>query len=262
MAASAPPRPPCNLPRRPVQILAIINHPSALPYLIGERIAARGASCYNVNPHAGGVLPRNPDGHAGLLVLGGSMSVADPDYDHVFEPVTALIRAFHAADKPVLGVCLGSQLLARSFAGAVYPLGDLEVGYVPLELTDAGAKDALLTGLARRQTIFEWHEDTFDLPAQAELLMTGATCRHQAFRVGATSYGFQCHFEVGASEIETWIGAGRDNLEQHRGARADAVEYQIRSEMSDYAPAAARFARTLADGWMDLVVARAERGAA
>ena len=245
-----------------MQILAIINHPSALPYLIGERIEARGASCHNVNPHAGGVLPQNPDGHAGLLVLGGSMSAADPDYDHIFELVTTLIRAFHAAEKPVLGVCLGSQLLARSFAGAVYPLGDLEVGYVPLELTDAGAKEAVLAGLARRQTIFEWHEDTFDLPTGAELLMTGATCRHQGFRVGATSYGFQCHFEVGASQIETWIGAGRDNLEQHRGARADAVENQIRSQMSDYAPAAARFARTLADGWMDLVVARAGRDGA
>ena len=241
----------------PVQILAIISHPTALPYLIGERIAARGASWRNVNPHEGGVLPPSPQGLAGLLVLGGSMSVADPAYDHVFEPVTALIRAFHAEQKPVLGVCLGSQLLARSFAAAVYPLDDLEVGYVALELTDAGAEDALLAGLSRRQTIFEWHEDTFDLPAGAELLMTGATCRHQAFRVGATSYGFQCHFEVGASQIETWIGAGRANLKQHRGPRADAVEHEIRTQMPAHAEAAGRFARTLADGWMDLVAARA-----
>ena len=242
-----------------VKILAIINHPSALPYLIGQHIEARGAACHSIDPHQGDTVPADPDGFAGLLVLGGAMSAGDRDYDHVFEPVTALIRAFHGGAKPVLGVCLGSQLLARSFDKPVYPHADLEVGYVPLTITEAGASDPLLRELAPDQTIFEWHEDTFELPDGAELLMTGQHCRNQAFRIGTSSYGFQCHFEVDAPQVLIWLEAGRENLLKHRGARAEAVDRDIRAQIPQYVAGAVQFAHTVTHKWMDLVVERADR---
>ena len=239
-----------------MQILAVISHPRALPYLIGERIAARGGTCHNINPHRGGVLPAGPVGYDGLLVLGGSMSAANPEFDPVFTPLMELIREIHEVQKPVLGVCLGSQLLARSFDADVYPLNGLEVGYTPLHITESGAADSLLTGLSRRQTIFEWHEDTFDLPNGAELLMSGDNCHHQAFRIGSTSYGFQCHFEVDSRHIEVWIKEGRADLVYYHGVGADEVERDIRRQMTRHVRLSSKFAYHVGDRWIDLISER------
>ncbi len=243
-----------------MRILCIINHPTGLPYLVGEEIAEAGGECVHVNPHEGQTLPQDSDDFAGLLVLGGAMSAGDRDNDHVFEPMTALIRTFHAEEKPVLGICLGSQLLARSFAARVYPHADLEVGYVPLTVTDAGARDPLLCGVGREQVIFEWHYETFDLPDQAELLMTGRDCRHQAFRVGATSYGFQCHFEVDAERVRYWLEAGRETLDKHRGRHATATDREIRARIPRYAARAESFARGVSRNWMAMVSAQTGQG--
>ena len=82
---------------------------------------------------------------------------------------------------------------------------EFEVGYPAIEITEDGQKDPLLTGLAPRQRILQWHEDTFDMPKGAVQLMTGATIRNQAFRFGRTTYGFQCHFEVSPELAKQWF---------------------------------------------------------
>ena len=114
--------------------------------------------------------------------------------------------------------------------------------------------------VGREQVIFEWHYETFDLPDQAGLLMTGRDCRHQAFRIGATSYGFQCHFEVDAERVTHWLEAGRETLEKHRGPRAAATDREIRAQIPRYAARAESFARGVSRNWMAMVSAQAGQG--
>jgi GMP synthase-like glutamine amidotransferase len=184
------------------------------------------------------------------------MSASDLDGYPVFGPVTALIRAFHAAAKPMLGICLGSQLLALAFGKPVFRHRELEFGFLPLRVTGAGAADPLLAGLARRPHIFQWHEDTFELPDRAVLLMSGEGCRNQAFRVGAGSYGFQCHFEATEELIGRWMRAGRATLARQLGPRAAGIDDEIAAQIARHMAAARTFAGALSDRWLDLVERR------
>ncbi len=240
-----------------MRILVIQNHPLGTSGVVGERIAARGGRTVTVNPHEGGTLPSDPDGFDALLVLGGSMSAADDAGYPVFAPMRALMRGFHDDGRPVLGICLGAQLLARCFGQPVFPHRALELGFPEIEITPAGAADPLLAGLPARQRILQWHEDTFALPAEAVRLMRGADCVNQAFRVGATSYGFQCHFEATAELAESWLDAAPRALDKHYGPEAPAQAARLRAALPAHAAQARRFGETVADRWLDLVAARA-----
>jgi GMP synthase-like glutamine amidotransferase len=239
-----------------MRILAVLNHDDVPPALVGERVVARGGTLVEVNPHDGGGLPQGDDGFDAILVLGGVMSAADHDGYPAFRPVTELLRAFHGAGKPVLGICLGSQLLAMAFGKPVFRHREVEFGFLPLQVTEAGAADPLLQGLAGAPHIFQWHEDTFELPDQAVLLMTGEGCRNQAFRVGASSYGFQCHFEATDEAIRRWIRLGRAELERELGPRAAGIEDEIAAQSARNMAAARAFACAVSDRWLDLVERR------
>ncbi|MBX6321297.1 MAG: type 1 glutamine amidotransferase [Rhodospirillaceae bacterium] len=238
-----------------MRILVIQNHPLGSAGIVGERIAARGGEAVVVNPHEGGALPPDPDGFDALLVLGGSMSAADDAGYPVFRPMRALMRDFHDDGRPVLGICLGAQLLARCFGQPVFPHRSLELGFPEIEITADGAADPLLAGLSPRQRILQWHEDTFGMPAQAAQLMRGADCLNQAFRVGS-SYGFQCHLEATPDLLESWLSAAPRALDGHYGARAPEAIARLRAELAAHAPAARRLGETVADRWLDLVAAR------
>jgi GMP synthase-like glutamine amidotransferase len=240
-----------------MRILVIENDPRAPTGIVGERMAARGIAADAVQPHDGGTLPAAPDGYAAAIVLGGPMAADDDANYPVFRPMLDLLQRFHADDKPLLGICLGSQVLARLFGGTVRRYeGGLEFGYVPLALTDAGAADPLLRGNGRAQRIMQWHEDTFDLPPGAVQLMSGADCPVQAFRVGRSAYAFQCHFEAHAAIVEDWLDAYGHSLPRHYGNQADAHKARVRQESAAHAAAQRRFAETASDRWLDLVQAR------
>lgn len=237
-----------------MRILVIENDSRAPAGIVGERMAARGLTADVVRPHDGDSLPDHPDGYAGAVILGGTMAADDDAGFPVFRPMVNLLQRFHAEERPLLGICLGSQLLARSFGGMVRRFeGGLELGYVPISLTEAGASDPLLAGTGPAQRIMQWHQDTFDLPRDAVHLMEGAACRAQAFRFGRSAYAFQCHFEAHPGIVDGWLAAYAGTLPRHYGETAPSHVERVRRETAEHAAAQRRFAETVSDRWLDLV---------
>ena len=123
-----------------------------------------------------------------LIFLGGPMSVND-DLPFLHREME-LIRQAIARRQPILGICLGAQLIARALGATVRRNAAKEIGWYPLDFTEAARGDRLFDGLSR-ETVFHWHGETFDLPPGAELLASSDLCRNQAFRAGECVYGLQ-----------------------------------------------------------------------
>lgn len=149
----------------------------------------------------------------GLVVLGGPQAVYDPAGFPTRDAEATLIRRALSEGKPVLGVCLGSQLLAHA-AGAAVRAGRVgpEIGWGPVHLTAEGTADPLFQGLPPEIPAFHWHSDTFDLPEGAVRLAGSAAYPHQAFRLGTSAYGFQFHLEVTEGMIREWMEAYASSL--------------------------------------------------
>jgi GMP synthase-like glutamine amidotransferase len=237
-----------------VKILTLQNNDRTPSGLIGAAIAEAGGVEDVRFPEHGAAVPADADGHDGLLVLGGGQFAGD-DEAHPYLPAElAAIRAFAAAGKPVLGICLGAQLLARALGGTVRRHHTPEVGFTVIDATEAAAADPLLQGLAPLPRLMHWHYDTFDLPQGATLLATNAVCANQAFSAGPGLYGLQFHLEVDARIVEGWVDAfgdwTRDRFPQFFATYRDQLAINL--------PGAAPFTRQVGLRWMEMVRARAE----
>jgi GMP synthase-like glutamine amidotransferase len=162
-----------------------------------------GADVATVELDAGDAIP-SLDGADALLVFGGPMNVDQHDRFPWLAPETAAIREAALGGMPILGVCLGGQLLARALDAPVTQSPRPEVGLLDVDLTDAGTADPLFAGWPRRAAVVQWHSDTFALPEGATLLATSPTCRHQAFRFATHAYGLQFHPEVTPDMVAEW----------------------------------------------------------
>jgi GMP synthase (glutamine-hydrolysing) len=150
---------------------------------------------------------------AGLVVLGGPMNVDQTDRYPFLLPEVDWIRQAVAAELPVLGVCLGAQLLAKALGSRVYANGRKEIGWYRVGLTPAATSDGLFSGCSETLTVFQWHGDTFDLPAGAVHLAESVECRNQAFRYGESAYGLQFHLEMTTEMIDDWLGEAGNTRE-------------------------------------------------
>ena len=152
-------------------------------------------------------VPRHfhPEQLAGLVVMGGPMNVDETDRYPFLAAEIAWIQAAVQHDVPVLGICLGSQLVAKALGSKVYPNGLKEIGWYPLDVLPAAIDDALFGGCPPNMTVFQWHGDTFDLPPGAVQLARSPLCAQQAFRFGRAAYGLQFHLEMTGPMIEDWL---------------------------------------------------------
>ncbi len=128
---------------------------------------------------------------------------ANDDHPYIQREIQ-YIRDARERGQPVLGVCLGAQLIAKALGARVHANTVKEIGWAPVTFMPAAANDPLFAGLPEAETIFHWHSETFALPPGAELLASSDACRNQAFRVGNRIYGVQFHLEVTPSMIAEW----------------------------------------------------------
>ena len=177
----------------------ILDHLS-IPYIIHH-------------PYRGEKLPEVAQVSA-LIVMGGAMGAND-DRQHPFlGDLKNLIRSVVAARIPYLGVCLGGQLLAAAFGAKVVSNRWEERGTLDVSLTQEGKADRLFGGISGRFSTFQWHHDSFDIPAGGVLLASSQACPHQAFRVGDSAWGLQFHPEVKEDIIRGWCAWDSSTLEK------------------------------------------------
>jgi GMP synthase (glutamine-hydrolysing) len=192
----------------------------------------------------------DPGQWVGLVVLGGPMNVDETDRYPFLADEVRWIEQSVAAGLPVLGICLGAQLLAKASGSRVYPNAVKEIGWYQIEWTREAADDAVLDGCQPSSYVFQWHGDTFDLPPGASLLATSALCRNQAFRVAHTAYGLQFHIEVTAPIIAEWLDEPGNCGEL---AGLDYIDPQaILAATSARLPAMTELGRTVLGRWADL----------
>ncbi|MEO8601082.1 MAG: gamma-glutamyl-gamma-aminobutyrate hydrolase family protein [bacterium] len=181
------------------------------PGAIGDALAARGIELRTIRAYAGEPVPARLDAEA-LIVMGGPMGVYEADRHPHLRDELRLIEATAAAGLPILGTCLGSQLLAAALGARVYPNTRKEIGWYEVELAAAATQDALLGNAPQRFTPVSWHGDIFELPTGAVHLARSAITPHQAFRYGAHAYGLLFHLELTRPHLDAWMTAFADEL--------------------------------------------------
>jgi GMP synthase (glutamine-hydrolysing) len=205
--------------------------------VFGDVFARAGHSVAYVNAwHAdwAGIAAAPPDV---LAVLGGPIGVYEGDRYPFLQAEIAAIAQRLGAGLPVLGICLGAQLMAAALGARVYPSGGKEIGFAPLGLTAEGAR-SVLADYQEAPMALHWHGDTFDLPRGAQHLAFSAATPHQAFSVGGHGLAFQFHPELDPAGLEAWLvghtceltQAGLDVRELRRLAQAHGPAMRAKGE--------------------------------
>ncbi len=171
---------------------------------VGIALAEAGAKTATIRAYAGEPLP-DLDAFDALVVFGGEQNARDDEKHPYLPELASLMRRFGDSAKAVLGICLGSQLLARAYGGENLIGAAPEFGWRSIGRTEAGRRDPVLSVMPDRFLSFQWHDDTFTLPQGSAHLAENEAARHQAFRLGRAAYGFQFHFEANREVVRNWM---------------------------------------------------------
>lgn len=194
------------------KILVVQHVPHEGPGTIGPLAGKEGFEAVLLKVYRNERIPDRINGYSALIVLGGPMGVYEDDIYPFIKDELRLIRSALKERTPVLGICLGSQLLARAAGAEVYRGGKKEIGWYNVELTDDGLNDGLFLGLPEEFLVFQWHGDTFDVPDGAKRLASSKLFPNQVIRVGPSAYGIQFHLEVTEDMIRDWLAVNKDEL--------------------------------------------------
>ena len=174
-----------------------------------------------------------------LVVLGGSMGVYEAEsYPHL-QLECSLIEQALKLEIPILGICLGAQILSHTLGGKVERHKEVEAGWCEVQLTPEGLRDSSFAKLGSGELFFQMHQDTFSVPSSAVHLAESTVCTSQAFRYGKNAYGLQFHLEADGVMIENLL---RDEDSLRKFAGADAVE-RLRVETSGALPKSLELSR-------------------
>ena len=172
----------------------------------------QGVDHVDVALFAGEKIPADWDRYNGIVILGGPMNVyQEKEFPFLAEEDSLLKKAL-ANLKPMLGVCLGAQLIVKAASGKVVTGHRKEIGWYDVNLTDEGRDDLLFKGLSKSFKVFEWHGDTFNIPSKGVKLASSEIFPNQAFRVG-NAYGLQFHLEVTDGMIADWMKVYNEEIQ-------------------------------------------------
>lgn len=210
-------------------------------------LKAAGLEPVYVYTFNGQAVPTSSEGSCGLIVMGGPMSVYETSRYPFLTREMKLIEHFLRSEKPILGVCLGSQLLAACLGAQVRKGARKEIGWYPVRLTERGARHALWKGQAPSFTAFHWHGDVFDLPRGAVLLASSDLTEVQAFYFGGRVYGFLFHLEVTEDHIRRMLTEFASEIEQEKLSPGT-----ILGETRVFLPLLEKIASDVFEGWTKL----------
>jgi len=209
--------------------LAIFRHaPGEGPGYLSEYLRRREIPYTLICVDQGDPIPKDPRGYAGFVFMGGPMSVNDP-LPWIPEAL-GLIRAAQEDGQPILGHCLGGQLISKALGGQVGPNSVPEVGWGQVTAIINDASRPWLQDLPPVFEVFHWHNDTFTIPKGASHILKSPFCSHQGFVLGRT-LALQCHIEMTPTMIESWIKSPQGqqlkagaSVQTPEAMRADANE--------------------------------------
>jgi GMP synthase-like glutamine amidotransferase len=206
-----------------VNVLSVVHGGNARAGVFADVVLERGHALEEWSLAWGKAPPRPVDAYDAVIVFGGSMHADQDDRHPWLREETLFIQRILDTHQPVLGVCLGAQLLARAAHAPVMPASEPEIGWHEVELTPAAEDDPVLGALPKRFVAFQWHYYTHAVPAGAVELARSRVCT-QAFRLGEVAWGVQFHPEVTEEQIHSWLADGEDPPPARNSIAAETPE--------------------------------------
>jgi GMP synthase (glutamine-hydrolysing) len=231
-----------------VRILAITHQRDAGPGVFAEAIEASGATLGEWLPAEQPEPPADPLGYDAVFTLGGAMHVDQGDRHSWIAEEEVLLRELIDQRVPLLGLCLGGQMIAAAAGATPRRAAAPEIGWFPVELTPEGRDDPLLGPLEPGFEAFQWHSYEFPLPPGAVPLARTDLCL-QAFRLGESAWGIQFHPEVSAADAQSWI---EDYRSDEDAVRIELDPVALRAETASKIDAFNRLGRDLCRRWLEV----------
>ena len=229
------------------EVLIIQHQAGEGPGTIEEELLGAGHKVRKVRVDEGDKVPSEVGPLSGLVVMGGSMGVGDQGKLSHLKDEIALLKQFLAAEKPILGICLGAQLLAAAL-GTEVAAGEKEIGWFPARKLPDAFKDPVLRRLPENFPALMWHGDHFALPKGAVHLLSTDKCVCAAFRHGKKAYGLVPHLEMTAAMVDEMVAGSRKEL-----VAAGVEAGQILEDTSEHAEPAEELARVMWRAWAGLL---------
>ncbi|NBS14628.1 MAG: amidotransferase [Verrucomicrobia bacterium] len=229
------------------EVLVIQHQASEGAGTISEEIEASGRGIHLLRIDQGESVPSSPGAWKAVVVMGGTMGVYDQGKLRHLQEEISLLRLFLKEDRPVLGICLGAQLLAAALGAEVKP-GVKEIGWVPVRKMPEAFKDPVLRRLPESFPALMWHGDHFALPKGAAHLLSTDQCACAGFRHGKKAYGLVPHLEMNAAMVDEMVATSRKEL-----VAAEVEPARILEDTSEHAETVEELARGIWRAWLALV---------
>lgn len=228
-------------------ILVIQHHAGDGPAYLGQYLDRQGLPWQLLRIDQGEAVPGSITGYAGLALLGGPMSVNDAL--PWLGPELSLIREAVSMRVPVIGHCLGGQLLSKALGGTISAAAHPEIGWSEVTPVDQDTARRWFGG-ADMARLFQWHGETFSIPEGAALIASGPYCAHQAYVVDDIHLGMQFHCEVDRAKVEHWLHVGADEIAASRHSPAVQGVDGIRASLDAGMPTSHALADSLYGAWV------------
>jgi GMP synthase-like glutamine amidotransferase len=239
-----------------LKVKALVVQPVAIvkPGLIKDELDSAGWQLdIRLMEEPGSDLPGDLAGFNALIILGGPMNVYEEDAFPYLKQVDRLIKEAVRKSLPVLGACLGGQLIAKALGAPVTHSPVQEIGWYRMKLTAAGVRSPFFSDLPGDFPVFQWHGDTFALPGSASHLAATGDCANQAFSVEPCTLAVQFHLEITPGIIHDWFRTWAEDIEEFHGPGGkEKLEAETASIWKGYNPIASRILRN----WIELASGR------